>query len=248
MVLQPFLCAAILGRRWDWLYVPALVLVLTAFIVREPLLVLARQQWIWRERKLESAAARRCLLWQVPLVVALSLLCLRFLPPAPFLVLAGAAAAVTLLALWMTLHNRQRSLVLQVVSSLGLGATALLAALIGARGLPEWSWLLWALLGVHAIASVLVVRARLEFRARAGSGITRWAWAFQIALAAAAAALAFSGNADLAAVIGLSAAVSAFELVRLGSRRHLAEPLTRVGFRTLGTSLAHSAVAIAALW
>jgi hypothetical protein len=58
------------------------------------------------------------------------------------------------------------------VSSLGLSSTALLAALVAVRSLPDWSWLIGGLLALHAIASILVVRARLERRAGAKT------WAF----------------------------------------------------------------------
>jgi hypothetical protein len=248
LLLQPFFCAAILGRRWDWLYVPALALALTAFIMREPLLVLARQRWKWRDARTESEAARRCLLWQAPLGAIAFLLCLRSLPTWPLLALAGAAAGITLLALWMTLHNRQRSVALQLLSSTGLTASGLLAALVAARDLPGWSWLLCALLGSHAIASILVVRTRLELRSGSPARMRRKAWAVQTALAGLAIALANSGEPGLGAVAGFSAFVNALELVRLRSREKQAEPLRRVGFRTLGTSLAHSVFTVAALW
>jgi hypothetical protein len=252
LLLQPLVCALILGKRWDWLYLPALCLVLTAFIMREPLVILARQRWIWREAKAESKIARRSLAWQIPVTATLFLLCLSLLPPEPVLAIAAAAVAVTALAVWMTLNNKQRSVGLQIVSSMGLGTTALLGALISVREVPAWSWWLWVLLVLHGIASILVVHARLELRAgsraRAAAAALRRAWLFQAVLAIAAVGLLFSGMRLMAAPIAFSALVSGIELLRLRSPRNLSEKLTHVGFRALGASLAHSALTVAVLW
>jgi hypothetical protein len=249
LLLQPFLCAAILARRWDWLYLPALTLALTVFVMREPLLIVARQKWRWREPKPEYASARRCLFWQVPLAAALFLLCVRFLPAAQFLPLAGMGAAITSVAVWMTLCNRQRSIALQMLSSVGLASSGLLAALVGVRDLPAWSWLLCGLLALHAIASILVVRSRLEQRSGSRAGLIRtWAWTVLAIQGCLAIALLLREEPGLALVIGFSTVVNALELWRLRSRGALAEPLTRVGFRTLGASLAHSIFTVAVLW
>jgi hypothetical protein len=249
LLLQPFLCAAILGRRWDWLFVPMTVLVLTAFVMREPLLILARQRWMWKEAKPESAIARRYLFWQLPACVGLAVVCIAFLPAVPLAILAGIGAGITVLATWMALHNRQRSIALQIVSSLGLASTGLLAALVAARSLPDWSWLVCGFLALHAISSILVVRTRLELRAGAKTHMfAGWAWAFQGMLGCAAIALVSFGSRSLAAPIGFTIFTSVLELVRLRSSSTLSEPLRRVGFRALGASLAHSALSVAVLW
>jgi hypothetical protein len=249
LLLQPFVCAAILGGRWDWLYLPALGLVLAAFVIREPLLVVARQKWTWRAVRPESAVARSYAFAEAAIGAALFLICLRYLPAGPLLGLAGAAAIVTMFALWMAVWNRQRSLALQVVSSLGLASSGLLAALVAARELPAWSWLLCGVLALHGIASILVVRARLELRAGSKKpSLFRLAWLVQMGIAGVAIALAVWGRPALGAAVAFSAVASAFELARLRSRAALVEPLRRVGFRALGVSLAHGALTVAALW
>jgi hypothetical protein len=249
LLLQPFLCAAILGRRWDWLFVPMTVLLLIVFVMREPLVILARQRWTWKETKPESATARRYLFWQLPLCAALALVCFAFLPVIPLAILAGFGTAITVLATSMALHNRQRSIALQIVSSLGLSSTGLLAALVAARGLPDWSWLVCGFLALHTLASILVVRTRLELRAGAKpTTFAGWAWAFQGMLVCAAIGLVISGSPDLAAPIGLTILVSALELARLRTSGALSEPLRHVGFRALAASLGHSALSVAVLW
>ena len=249
LLLQPFLCSAILGRRWDWLFVPMMVLVLTVFVMREPLLILARQRWVWKDAKPESAIARRHLIWQLPLCAALALVCIAFLPVIPLAIFAVVGAAITVLATWMVLHNRQRSIALQIVSSIGLAGTGLLAAVVAERSLPDWSWLVSGFLALHAIASILVVRTRLELRAGAKSRIfAGWAWVFQGMLGCGAIGLAISGRPTLTAPIGFTIFVSSLELRRLRSSGALSEPLQRVGFRALGASLVHSALCVAVLW
>jgi hypothetical protein len=149
----------------------------------------------------------------------------------------------------MALRNRQRSVALQIVSGLGLTSTGLLAALVAARSLPDWAWLLCALLAAHAIGSILVVRTRLELRAgRKVQAIARWAWMYQIGMVFVAAGLAITNRWGLAAALAVSILVSVFELLRLRSPVVLSEPLRRVGFRALGASMAHSAVSVAVLW
>jgi hypothetical protein len=249
LLLQPLFCAAVLGRRWDWLFVPAAILVLTAFMMREPLLILARQRWTWKEPKIEAHDARRCLLWQLPVCAGLGAICVAFLPALPFLLLASVAATITVLATWMALRNRQRSVALQIVSSLCLTSMGLLAALVAARTLPDWAWLLCALLAAHAIGSILVVRTRLELRTgRKVQAIARWAWTYQVGMMFVAAGLAIANRWGLAAAVAVSILVSVFELLRLRSPAVLSEPLRRVGFRALTTSLGHSAVSVAVLW
>jgi hypothetical protein len=244
LLLQPFVCAAILGRRWDWLLVPAVLLILTAFVAREPLVILARQRWVWRDPRPEAGAAWRQLLWQAPLGLSLFAVCAFRLPLSPLAALGGTAAAMTVLAVWMAVRNRQRSIALQVVSSAGLATTALLGALVAAREIPVWAWQLWGLLSLHGAASILTVQARLDARTGSRRGLRRWAWAFQ----AGQGLLALLAGIPLGVPVAFSAGANVYELVRLGAAAGLNEPLTRVGFRTLGWSLLHSGLVVAVLW
>jgi hypothetical protein len=248
LLLQPFVCAAILARRWQWTLLAAAGLALVGFIIREPLVVLARQKWVWREKKPETEAAWRCLAWQIPAALSLWTLLAWRVPAAPLAWLSGAALAVTAIAVWMTVKNRQRSVSLQVASSIGLGATAPLAALAATGGIPAWAWWLWGLLSVHGACSILVVRARLE--ARAGAGLTMWRRAAGALAAAGATALAMTmmGKAGAGAALGFSAAVGFWELAKMRRTEGLTEPLKRVGWRTLGASLTQGAIAVAALY
>lgn len=248
LLLLPFAFAALLARRWEWPLLAAFGLALTGFLIREPLIVLARQRWVWREKQPESALAWKCLVCEVPLAAGLWLALASRVPLVPLAALTGVALAVTGLAVWMTVNNRQRSLPLQLISSAGLSTTCLLAALVTLSGIPRWAWWLWALLTTHAAGAILVVRARLE--ARAGSGTSIWAKAlrFQAASGIAALAVAVSGRPLAAAALAFSAVVCLWELARLRKPEALTEPLKQVGWRTLGASLLQGALAAAAFW
>jgi hypothetical protein len=247
LLLQPFAFAAILARRWEWPMLAALGLVLAGFVMREPLIVLARQRWVWRERKPESATAWRCLAWEVPLAAVLWVVLASRVPILPLAALTGVALGVTMLAVWLTVRNQQRSIALQLISSAGLSTTCLLAALVALGRIPDWAWWLWALLTAHAAGAILVVRARLEARAGSGSSVRRKALWYQAITAGAALAVAVSDRPMAAAALAFSVLVCLWELARLRKPEALTEPLKQVGWRTLGASLIQGALAAAAL-
>jgi hypothetical protein len=171
-------------------------------------------------------------------------------PLGPLAALVGVGVALTGAGVAVAVKNRQRSMSFQLVSAAGLGTTGLLAALVGTGGVPGWAWWLWGLLTGHAMASILVVHARLRLRAGRKSGKAERPWgayAVQLGQLAAAAAV---GVADwrLAAPLVVSAVANGAELWRLRTPVHLEEALTRVGYRTLAVALVHMAVTIGSLW
>jgi hypothetical protein len=251
LLLQPFVAGAILSGNCAWLFVPALGLILAGFILREPLVILARQRFVWRTRNPLTTQAVRWLL----LELAIFLGCCAWLSRGvPLKALAGFVAGgglLTLVAVWMTIRNRQRSRTFQMVSAAGLGATAPFAALVCTGGIPSWAWILWAMLTLHGVASILVVHLRLEQRASSRfkpTSDTRIAsYAIQSLQIPAGAFLALFD--PLLVVPPVFSAVANFlELGRLDSENGLREPLTRVGIRTLTLSLLHMALTIACLW
>jgi hypothetical protein len=252
MLLQPFLAAAILGRAWNWEVAVSLALILAGFMTREPATVLARQRWVWRDRKPESAAAARWLAGLSMLLLTCWLPLARALPVQPFAAIIVTGATVTALAVWANVRNRQRSIPFQMVSSIAIGTTALLGALAATGGIPAWAWLLWFLLSLHNLGSILIVHLRLEMKTRGGipevSTILRIVYWLQGAKLAAAGLLAALVALPLAIPPVVSAWLNVMEAARLRNPAAAKEPLTRVGFRTLGASLIHTAVTIAALW
>jgi hypothetical protein len=240
LLLQPFFAGAILAREWNWLLLPALGLVLFGFLLREPLIVLARQRFVWRAYNSQSTVALRWLLAEA----AGATLCLALLiaqrPLAAVAALTAAAALLTLLAVWLTIKNKQRSIWLQLLSAAGLGTTALLAILASTGAIPAWAWPLWAVLTLHGASSILTIHARLALKRTPGGKPPLTAYTTPLL----SVALAFVAPAPML----FSAAANVWELLRLRRPATLMEPLKQVGFRALAVSITHSILAVAAFW
>ncbi len=258
LLLQPFVAAVVLARFWDWRLLPALALVVLGFILKDPLVVLARQHWVWRTRNPQTPVAVR---WLVYELVAIGICLVPLLPStplAPLAILALAALSMTLVAVWFTLRNKQRSVWLQIVSAGGLTTSALLVALLATGQIPGWAWQLWAVLALHAAAAILTVHARLRMKIAARGGAPKrggpdtnprlaasWAQGAQVL---AAVVCLFSGVALLSLPLLFSAACGWAELYRLRLPATLDEPLKGVGYRALAVSILHSILLICVLW
>lgn len=112
MLLQPFLAALILfgtGPHW-WMPAIILICMLAMFLLRQPLIVLARQRWVWKERKPESALALRWVAGLALLLATAGLTLLR-LWPMPYLIAFGSGALILNAAAdFLTLRNEQGSI------------------------------------------------------------------------------------------------------------------------------------------
>lgn len=237
MLLQPFVAAAIVGRQWTWFLIPGLLLILTVFLIREPLLVLARQRFVWRVERPETAAAKRTLLWELALMAACAAIVAWRIPIGILAAFGAVAMALTLAAVAMAVKNRQRSVVLQILSSFGLSCSGLLAALLTTGTIPEWAIAVALLHALHSVAGIFVVHARLDKNSRP-------AMIQQVVNVAAAVVIALQWNALFAIPVALSVAITAYELQRLNKP----EPLQKTGLRTLSLSLVHTAAVIAVLF
>lgn len=249
MLLTPFSSGVLLARAVDWSLPLAAVAIVTVFLLREPLIVLARQRWVWRDHRPEAAVALR---WALAESAVLGVVGAALLWLWPWQAVAGFAAAaglLTALAVWMTVKNRQRSIVLQLVSAAGLASSSLAVSVAATGGIWEWAVWLWTLCTAHAVASILVVHARLETRVmlRSPGAVAvsaRPAWIAQCVLLAGALACFALGRYWLGVALGLSVAAHVFDLRRLAE----AVPLRTVGLRALGLSIGFALVVVAGLW
>ncbi len=252
MLLLPFLAGAILGKNWNADLAVSLMAVLLAFIIREPLTILARQRWVWRLGKPETETAKRALLWQTPLLLLCGFYLWTQLPKAPLAAMAAAGFVMTVAAVWMALHNLSRSIALQIISALTLSSTGLLAALAATSRLESWAWQLWALMSLHSMVGTFNVHARIEKKLEGKTGRPSQSAAMTKAFIALLLALAvgawFTPYRASATPLAFSAALAAIELRRLSAPGAFQEPFTRVGLRMLSLSIAHLAVAVVALW
>lgn len=247
LLLQPFVAGAVLAGRWTWLLLPALGAILLGFALREPLVILARQAFVWRDRNPLPPRAFRWLVCELAgLAVCFSLLA-GHVQPAILAAFAAVGAALTPLAVWVTIRNRKRSQLFQAASAAALGATSLFAVAVSIGTIPGWAWILWAVLSLHGVAAILVVHTRLErrigLRSAPPSSLVRQ-YAYQCAQIPAAAALAILHLA-LALPPLFTLAVHILELRRLTSSDALGESLTRVGRRTLAVAILHLLLTLA---
>ena len=249
MVLTPFAAACVVTRAWTWLYLPALVCVVALFGLREPLVILARQAWVWRTPHPESVTARRGAILMTGLAAGAGSVLFWARPAWAWILLGGLTIVLTALAVWMTVRNLRRAVWLQVVSAAALTASCLVASLCASGRIAAWAWVLWVLLALHSIAGVMIVRTRLDLRMRLEkSAYSTPSWIVVILEGVVATLFAALGPKLLAIAMGLSSAVHAAELSVLRRPASLRTPLRRIGFRTMFVTFGYSALVAAGLW
>src|SRR5450631_3637091 len=106
MLLQPVIVASILARTWHSSMLAAVAGVVTVFLIRQPLIVVARQQFVWKSPHPETAIARRWLVGlSVAALVEAGVLVSRW--PLNLLgIMAVGAVGMTGLAVWATIRNQ----------------------------------------------------------------------------------------------------------------------------------------------
>ena len=255
ILLQPFIATAILARDWNFALIPAFCYVFAGFLLREPLLVLFRL----RKHKASQGYAQP-LRWLAAegaiALLSLAVLAALGVPLLELGVLTLFGAVFTAVAVWMAVNNRQRSTLLQIAAVGGLSASTFAAVLALRHDVPVWTWWLWAIVTLHGVASVLSVHARLEARIAAAKpgmepqgGMRGKAYtATFVQGLAAIPAVMLSGDWRLAVPLLFSAITHAWELYRLNQPEVLRERLQAVGYRMLAVSIAHTLLAIWALW
>jgi len=254
MLLTPFFAAAILLRKLYWPEFVALVAIACAFAIKDPLVVMARQRFVWKNEHPETKAARRSVLIQTLLLALCGVTLLLVRDWRAFIPLFLSAGAFTVLAVVLNVRNKQRSECFQVVSAFALSATALTASLSAENRIPKWCWALWLLCALQAAAGIFVVHARLDARIAARKGKTvethnrRAAFVYQLILILAAVSLALFGHFWIAAALLLAAICYLAELRRQTNPASLQMPLKRVGVEALGLSIVYALLIVVGLW
>lgn len=248
LLLTPFVAALLVAGRVKPTTCAVLAAALALFLLREPLLVLARQRWVWREERPESALALRWTAGLGTLLAGLGVVLARAWGLPLMAGLGAGAAALTILAVWMALRNRQRSVWLQTASCGGLTFTAVAAARSVNDGFPQWGWVLWGLCWLQGVAGILVVHTRLDAMiarktGRPETAIRQAAWLAVGLLAVVAAALAGRGSMLLAAAPALAAAAHGWELAAM----RLETKLKVVGLRAMALSMTYALIVALAL-
>jgi len=259
MLLSPFVCAVILARRFSLesiaLEAAALIATVFAFAVKDPLVAVFRQRFVWKQPHPETAVAWRWLAVEIPVLLACGAALLVHGPRREYALLGLCEGAFGALAVWMNVSNQQRSEWFQVISAVALAATSLAACLAALGGIPLWGWVLWTLCSLQATAAIFVVHARLDARVAthrtelSQPGNRRAAKIAIAGMAAAAAAAAILGYRwAIPAALLLAAFGYAWELRRQTNPASLKMPLRRVGLQALALSSVYGALLIIGLW
>ena len=253
MLLTPFFAAAILARRFDWPELVALLAIWCAFAIKDPLVVLARQRFVWKQPHPETPAARRSAALRCLLAAGCGAVLLLTIDWRPLLPLFLGGAAFTVLAVIMNVRNRQRSEWFQAASAVALSSTCLMASLSATGEIATWCWSLWLLCSLQAAAGIFVVHARLDARIAARRNFVvpaanrRIALLMQFVLVLTGALAAYFGRPWIAAALLLAAAGYLMELRRQHDAASLQFSLKRIGLEALTLSTVYSALLIAGL-
>ena len=253
MLLIPFFSAAALARDWRWAELVTLLAAFSIFTAKDPLIVLARRRWIWRQSRPESDTARTWVVGEALILAACGIALATSWPPWTLAAAGTGAIAFSALAVFVNVKNLQRSTPFQIVSAVALSATALAACLSATGAIQPWCWQLWTLNSLQAIAGILVVHARLEARIAARKNLSseihrRPALIACVVLLCAAAATALTGERWIAAALLLAGIGYLYDLHRQKDSASLQMPLKSVGLQALALSIAYALMVIAGLW
>jgi hypothetical protein len=249
----PFFSGMLLARNADWDLVPAAVAVLAVFLIREPILVLSRQRFVWTDLQPRTLTAQRALLVVCPALVISTLWLSQVLPLGWFAALGAVAAILLAIDIHAVARKRGRSVGYQVAGAAGLAGSAAVAYLAGGREPDLNLALLWAVHTIHGTASVLVVHAGIEARKmKPHTGGHRAkkqaAIVWHVVHAVVAAVFALAGRPGLTLALLVPWFVHILDLLRLDRPSFLRIPLRGVGLRELALSTGFTVLVLAALW
>lgn len=242
MLLLPYAAAVWLVAPHPGRAAAAFVLVMTLFLVREPLIVLARQRWVWRTPHAESRSARQWLLVLAPLMAVSTLVAI---PPLAWPMAAAFGSGASLLmaaSIALAVRNRQHSALFQAAGSTGLAASSLAVALT-TPPVDISAWIVWGASALHGISAIPVVHARLAMRRRQTPSLAAAAAGAAITLAIAAALF----PARLSMALAFSGAVHVCEWASLRSPGAAQAPLALLGLRLMTESIVFTAILVWAL-
>jgi hypothetical protein len=255
MLLTPIVCAALLARHWRWSELATLIAAIAALAAKDPMVVLARQRFVWKQQHPETATAVQWFAGWTVILILCGLVLFATWPLIAIVVLGLGVCAFSALAIVINVKNRQRSTLFQIVSAAALTSSSLAISLSATGSIAPWCWWLWLLMTIQATAGILVVHARLDARiasrgttSAASEGYRR---AAQVALSvlictAIAAIILRRGWIALALLV----VVAGYWYDLRGQRDGVALqiPLKRVGQRALALSSVYAVLLIIGLW
>jgi hypothetical protein len=252
--LTPMICVAILARQWQWSELATLTAAFAVLAAKDPMVVLARQRFVWKQQHSETAAAAQWFAgWTV--ILLLSGLVLAFAWSLKGILAMGLGVCVfSALAIAIKVKNRQRSTLFQIASAAALTSSSLATSLSATGAIAPWCWWLWLLMAMQATAGILVVHARLDARiasrgtAPAGKRFRSAAQVSLSALACAAVTAALIGRGWIALALLVVVLGYWYDLRGQLDPAALQTPLKTVGQRALALSSLFAVLLIIGFW
>lgn len=250
MLLTPIVCAAILAREWRWCELATLTAAFAALAAKDPMVVLARQRFIWKQPHPETAAAARWFAGWMAVFILSGLVLLAAWPFKAIVAMGLGIGIFSALAIAVNVKNRQRSTLFQIASAAALTSSSLATCLSATGAIAPWCWWLWLLMAMQATAGILVVHARLDARiasrgtAHASEQFRRAAQAALIALVCAAATAIGLRRGWIALALLLAVTGYWYDLRRQRNYAWLQIPLKKVGQRALMLSSLYASLLI----
>jgi hypothetical protein len=255
MLLIPIVCAAILARQWRWIEVATLIAAIAALAAKDPLVVLARQRFVWKQQHPETGIAVQWFAGWTVILILCGLGLVATWPLIAIVILGSGVLAFSALAVAITVKNRQRSTPFQIVSAAALTSSSLATSLSATGSIAPWCWWLWLLIAMQATAGILVVHARLDARiasrgtaSAASEGYRRAAQVALSVLICTAIAATVLRRGWIALALLVVVAGYCYDLRRQRDSVALQLPLKRVGQRALALSSLYAVLLIIGLW
>jgi len=254
MLFTPIVCAAILSSTWRWSELATFMAAFAALAAKDPMVVLARQRFVWKQQHPETAIALRWFAGWSVLLAASGLVLLASWPFTATVSLGLGVGLFSALAIAINVKNRQRSTLFQIVSAFALTSSSLAASLSATGAIALWCWGLWLLLALQATAGILVVHARLDARialrstAPARENYRRAAQISIVVLVGAAAAAIVLHRSFIALALVIAALGYVYDLRRQHNAEALQLPLKSVGQQALALSSLYAILLIIGLW
>ncbi|MGP8269246.1 MAG: YwiC-like family protein [Terracidiphilus sp.] len=254
MLLTPIVCVAILVHQWRWCELATLTAAFAALAAKDPMVILARQRFIWKQPHPETVVAVRWFAGWMLIFILSGLVLLAAWPLKAIVAMGLGVGVFSALAIAINVKNRQRSTLFQIASAAALTSSSLATCLSATGAIAPWCWWLWLLMAMQATAGILVVHARLDARiasrgtAPASEQFRRAAQVSLIALVCAAVIATIIMRGWIALALLLAVMGYAFDLRSQRDYARLQIPLKKVGQRALALSSLYASLLIVGFW
>jgi len=138
MVITPIVCAAILARTWRWAELATLAAAFAALAAKDPLVVLMRQKFVWKQPNAATPVAARWFAGYALVLAVSGLVLLQAWPLAAVFAMGAGVVAFSLMAIWVNVRNKQRSTLFQIASAAALTSSALATSLSAIGAIAQW--------------------------------------------------------------------------------------------------------------